>query len=167
MLEQLANGDRALFAFGELGDVLRDQIVEVNLALVEQNHHRRRGCDDLGERGQIVDRALGNDRRALAAPRQSAEALLPHGGATTSNDNRRARIPTRRNSALDDVIDLGQALGGHADGTRRLYRKTVARGGDTWATAGSKCKRGQQQREHQRVSWEAGQPEEVRNGTSY
>ena len=95
VLEQHADGDAILVAAGELGHVLRDGVVEVDLALVEQDHDRGRGADDLGQRREIVDRAIGGDRRARLFPAEPAEALLPDGGAATSDDDRGARDSRR------------------------------------------------------------------------
>jgi hypothetical protein len=90
----MANGDVVFLPAREAGDPLRYAVVQVNLALVEQDHDRRGSADDFGERGEIVDRAIGGDAGPVAAPGQLPKALFPHRCPTTTNDDRGARIPT-------------------------------------------------------------------------
>ena len=118
---------RSLSPPRELGDVVRDGIVEVDLALVVQDHERRRRADDFGQRREIVDGAVGGRPAALLlVPAQASEALLPDGGAPAADDDRGAGIAAGLDAALDDVVDLGEALARHADGRRRLHGKAAA-----------------------------------------
>ena len=68
--EQVADGDGA-FAFLEFRQILRDAIVQTELALLEQFHQGRSGRHHFGQRGQVEDgvhghRLGGRNQRALA-----------------------------------------------------------------------------------------------------
>ena len=127
VLEQHADGDVVLRAAAELRDVLNDAVVEAELPFVEQDHDGGRRADHLRERGEIVDRALRDDRAGIARPCESAEALLPDGGALAPDDDRGARIAAGANAALDDAVDVRQPRRRHADGARCLGGQTITR----------------------------------------
>jgi|ERR1041385_111858 hypothetical protein len=126
MLQEHTNGYSVLLATRELGDVNRDGIIETNLAFVVQDHDRGRGADDFGQGGEVVDGLGGDDLRAAPFPTQLPEALLPHRGSSSANDNSRTGIATGRNATFDDVVDLGEPLTRHADGPGGLHGKTTA-----------------------------------------
>src|SRR5262249_7072128 len=126
MLEEHSDRDSVLFAPSELRDVFRDRIVKADLALVEEHHEGRRRADDLGQRGQVVDRAVRADRRAAPLPAELSEALLPHRGATAADYDRGPGITTGGNASLNDAVHDRQPLAGHADGLGRLHGKAAA-----------------------------------------
>src|SRR5690242_5500483 len=107
MLEQKAECNEVLFAARKFRDVLRDGVVEVNLALVEQNHEGGSRADDLGERCEIVD-ALGlADDGAFIRPVEATEAALPDSGALAPDDDGGTGIAARLDATHNDMVNLG------------------------------------------------------------
>ena len=129
MLEQLADGDARLLSAREGGKVARDGRVERDAMLVEEHHHGRGGGDDLGERGEIVERALGGDRRARRRVVERAVAAREHRRIATADDHRRAGKAGRRHSLLDHAIHRREALGGHPDAIGRARWKATGHAG--------------------------------------
>jgi hypothetical protein len=76
MREQMPNGYAVLVATGEFREVLRNRSVQLEFALIEEEHRGRGGRDDLREGRQIVDGPVGADGGTSGAPIQPAEALL-------------------------------------------------------------------------------------------
>jgi hypothetical protein len=107
------------------GKVAGDRRVELDLALVEEEHDRRGGADHLAERREVVDGLVGRDARARGAPAQRAEAALDDRRALATHHHRRARITAGADPAQHHAVDGGEPLGGHADGDRRLERQAV------------------------------------------
>jgi hypothetical protein len=66
--QELSDGDLSLLAATERRKVGHDALVEVDLLLVEQDHHRGGGAHDLGEGGDVVNGLLRIHRRAGRQP---------------------------------------------------------------------------------------------------
>src|SRR4051794_34891096 len=147
MLQKQAQRDEILLAAGELGDVLRDGVVEVDFSLVVQNHQRRRGTDDFRERSKIVDTLRWIDGRAFVRPVEAAKAALPNGSSLSSNDDSGARVASGLDAAHNDMIDFCESGGRHANRARRLDRQAVA-DAPTRATGGESQCREQQSNQH-------------------
>src|SRR5205085_7268441 len=95
---------------------------------------------DLGERGEIVDALRWINRCAFVGPVEATKAALPNRGSLSSNDDSGARVATRLNPAHNDMIDLCEPGGRHANGARRLDGQAVA-DARTRATGGeSQCR---------------------------
>ena len=127
MHQQLANGDFALEAARERGQVVFNLFVEIEPALVEQDHRGRRSPDHLGQRRKIVDAAIGIDTGTLGGPSEFAEPLLPDHCTLAAYNDSRAGISARRDSPLHDAIDRLQPIGRHADFDGCLDRQSVDR----------------------------------------
>ena len=130
MLEEHADRDEILGAARKARNVLRNGIVQRDLAGVVENHQRGRRADDFREGRKIVDRMFGADGRAGSGPTQRSESLFQDRGPSTSNDDGRTGIPTGGDPALDDMIDFGEAFAGHAHGFGGLQWKTTAIGNE-------------------------------------
>jgi hypothetical protein len=83
----MTDRDVVLGPAGESRDVSPNRVVEAKLALVVEDHDRRRGGDDLGERGEVVDRAVGDHRRGIPGPREPADAAFPDREALAADDD--------------------------------------------------------------------------------
>ena len=117
--------------------------------LVVEHHHGRCRCDDLGERREIVERALGRHRRARRRPVQRAVAAREHRRSrrpmtTAAPGNPSACTPrsTTRSTASSrdaDIPALSSEREGGRQGTPTVqssarygqhhHRVTSARGG--------------------------------------
>ena len=126
--EELTNGDGVLRATGECGKIGVNRGVEIELALVEQDHGRGGRPDDFRERREVVDRPVRTDPGAARGPPDLAEPLLEDGVAAATDDDRGAGVPSRLDAALDDAVDGRESGGGHANRLRRVDRQTVGRG---------------------------------------
>ena len=89
----------------ELGYVGRDRGVELHRAALDQDHECRRRCDHLRERSEVVQSALGSDRRARRRPGEVAVALGEQDGVAPADHQRRARIRTLPDAVQDEGIE--------------------------------------------------------------
>src|SRR6266513_2825633 len=115
MGEQLANGNAVLVAPAKGRDVVHHRIVEPDLFLVVEDHDRRRGADDLGQRGDVVDGALRVDRSAALAPGKPAESPLKNRRSLSADYDGSAGVATCLYAALDNALDRSQPTAGHAN----------------------------------------------------
>ena len=90
MGEEVADGHPLLPRAGELGEVLLHRIVQAHPPVLHQEHHRRGGAHDLGERGQVVDGAVGVHRLGLVAPAPAPDPLLQDDALAAPHGERRA-----------------------------------------------------------------------------
>src|SRR2546429_571411 len=118
MREQLANGDSVLVAATERRDIVHDRVIGPDLLLIVEDHDGRRGADDLGERGDVVDGALGVYGGARLTPGKLAESSLENRRALSADDDRSAGVASGFDAALDDALDRSQSAAGHADVSR-------------------------------------------------
>jgi hypothetical protein len=76
--------DLVLGPAAKLGQERGDGLVDVELALVHQDHRHRRGHDDLGEAGQVVHRVRADGSRIVVVGEMAKRlqvrehAVLPH-----------------------------------------------------------------------------------------
>src|SRR6266576_5910704 len=115
MREQLADGYSILVAAAKGRDVVHDRVVEPDLLFVVEDHNGRRGADDLAERGDVVDGALGVYRCTSFAPGESAESLLENRRPLSTDYDRGAGVASGFDSALDDALARSKPAAGHAN----------------------------------------------------
>ncbi len=108
MGKELSDGNLILQAAGEAGYVALDRRVEFQLAVIVENHRRRRRADHLGERGEVVERTGGNDW-GLARPVESAVALLDNRRTLPADDHRGSWVATLADAAQDHPVNRFQA----------------------------------------------------------
>src|SRR5690606_20852157 len=125
--EQLPHGNAALLTTGEVGDVRRNRCVQPQPAFFPEDHRGRGGCNDLGERGEVVDGFRGRHHLRTAGPVQVSETLLVHGVALAADHDGCARIAAGGDAARHDAIDYLQAFGRHPRFRRRTRRQAVTR----------------------------------------
>ena len=111
MREQIADGDGVLGTVRVLGEPPADAILEPKLALVVENHHRGGRGHDLGERGEIVEGAIGIDQAGMRAVVEPAVPLLPHHGTATTGGDRHPRESARLNGVHGHAVDHREAGG--------------------------------------------------------
>ncbi len=112
MREEIADGDVAFPAL-KFGNVLRDLVIQLKLALLEQLHQRRRGGDHLGQRRQIEH---GIERHGLCLRNQRPVAIgFPVNDLAIVADNQhRSRETFLRDRLSDDIVGSlrsGEGLG--------------------------------------------------------
>ena len=76
MREKVPNGDAVLVTPGESREVARHGCVEVESPFVVQKHRPSGRGYDLGQRGEIVNGAIGCDGRTPGSPIEPSEALF-------------------------------------------------------------------------------------------
>src|SRR5439155_11984614 len=118
-----------------------DWIIELDLALVEQNHEGGSGPDDFSERCEVVQTLARIDGFALLGPAQAAEAPLPYESALATDDDSGARVAACLNPAHDHMVDLREPCRRHPDGTGCLNRQPIA------TTSGDSERREQQSKQ--------------------
>jgi len=105
--EELPHGDPRRSGAGELLDVARRRRVEVQPAALHQQHRRGRGHHHLGQRGEIVERALGRHGARGGRPREPPVALGEEDRVAAPHDERRPGVGTGADAAQDDRIERG------------------------------------------------------------
>jgi hypothetical protein len=125
--QQVAHGDALAPAADERRKVAVDRGIELQLSSVVEHHRRRRGRDDLGKGGEVVDRRIGAHRRGAAAPAHATVPLAPDGHAAPPDDDGRARKAPPGDAPLDDAIDRLQPVNGHTNVRRRRGRESTKR----------------------------------------
>src|SRR5947207_15508836 len=103
MREQMANGDSVPVAATERRDIVHDRVIEPDLLLIVEDHDGRRGADDLGERDDVVDGALGVYGGALLTPGKLAESSLEYRRALSADDDRSVVVASVLDTDLDDA----------------------------------------------------------------
>ena len=106
----------------ELGDVLRDAVLEADLAVLDERHDARRRRDDLCERGEVENgveghRLDGGDEGAMAV------GLPEHDLSVPADDQDGAGAFLLRDRLGDHRVDAGEALGRHLHGRGRRDRE--------------------------------------------
>ena len=86
MGQQVPDRDLVLGPAVELGQERGDGLVDVELALVHQDHGHRRGDDDLGEAGQVVHRVRADGSRIVGTSSRT------HSCRSSSDDSKYSRF---------------------------------------------------------------------------
>src|SRR2546427_414055 len=102
----------------ELRDVVRHRRVEVELAALHQQHGRGRGRNNLGQRGEIVERALRRHRARGGGPREPPVALGEEDGVAAPHDERRSGVGAGADAAQNDRVKGGGVKPGVRRGER-------------------------------------------------
>jgi hypothetical protein len=114
--EEVLDGHLVLHVPGELGQVALDGGLEVELALVVEDHRGGGGGDDLREGGEVVDALFRDDGGAGGGPTEPAVALLPDGVPLSPDHDGCPGVGAGGDAAADDPVNGGEAIRGHADG---------------------------------------------------
>ena len=114
--EALADGDVLLAVGAEFGDVVRDGIVDADLALLVELHHRGGGDEILGERGHVEDGVLGH-RFLRGHQRAHAVGAMEDDVAVVPDDDNRTGNLVVRDGIVDHGVDGREGCG--RDGGRR------------------------------------------------
>src|SRR5690606_11319484 len=139
MHQQMADRDALLVPLAvPLVEVAGDRRIEVELALLDQDHRRGGRADDLGQRCQVVDRGVGDETEA-AAPVEPAVAAQANEAAVTPDGQRGAGRRAGEDRVGDGRVGAGEPVRVHADllrcgqhhaGTARLGRGRSGHGRD-------------------------------------
>ena len=104
MGEALADGDVLLAVRAELGDVMRDGVVNTDLALLVELHDGSRGNEILGERSHVEDRVLGHGF-ARGLKRAHAVSAMKDDLTAMPDDDDSAGQLIMRDSVVDHGVD--------------------------------------------------------------
>ena len=122
--EALADGDVLLAVGTELGEIVRDWIVDADLALLVELHHGGGGNEVFGERGHVEDGVLGH---GFAGGHQRALAVgaMENDMAVVANDNYSAGQLVVLDRVVDHNVDRREgSRRGSLGGLLRDRRKT-------------------------------------------
>jgi len=101
--QQVADGHGTGGAAVELRHVAHDRGVEVHAPALDEQHERRGGSDDLGERRDVPQRAIDVRRRAAGRPRQPPVSLREQNRVPPAHDEYGPRV----GAALDAIEHEG------------------------------------------------------------
>src|SRR5262249_13746708 len=107
---QLFYRDPFLSLLAKLRDVMRHRFAEADLALLDENHYRGRGSDDLGERREVEHRVEGH-RLPLGRDRAVAKGFSINHTAVAGDENDGAGYFFALDCLARGFIDVGKTFG--------------------------------------------------------
>ena len=122
--EALADGDVLLAVGSELGNVMRDGIVDADLALLVELHHGGGGDEILGERGHVEDGVLGH-RFTRGHERALTVGAMEDDMAIVADDDDRAGNLVMRDGVVDQGVDGREGCAGGWSAARAAARHSA------------------------------------------